>query len=227
MHAQEPFIVALEPNPLECWDDESTASALRALAVRLHSAGLSLRETAAALEQFGVYRSHQAVWQWVHQLADSTPDPPTAKPSRVAVDETAVDVGTTRHWLYAAIDVDTKLLLGVYLSERRGTDPAAVFLDQLAEKHDFSETTFLVDGMGYLTALARCDLRGHLDYVDRNLIEKWFQTLTMRIDRFHQTWMGARASAQRWLAAFAYYYNFQRPNQALDNRTPVEEMRSR
>jgi hypothetical protein len=48
----------------------------------------------------------------------------------------------------------------------------------------------------------------------------------MRIDRFHQTWMGGSASAQRWLAAFVYYYNFQRPNQALDNRTPVEEVQN-
>jgi hypothetical protein len=23
MHAQEPFTVSLEPNPLECWDDEA------------------------------------------------------------------------------------------------------------------------------------------------------------------------------------------------------------
>jgi putative transposase len=67
-------------------------------------------------------------------------------------------------------------------------------------------------------------LTDHLDYVDRNLIEKWFQTLTMRIDRFHQTWMGGRASAQRWLTAFAHYYNTQRPNQALNNRTPAEEV---
>jgi putative transposase len=49
---------------------------------------------------------------------------------------------------------------------------------------------FLVDGMGYLTALARCDLSGHLNYVEWYLIEKWFQTLVMRINRFHQTWMG-------------------------------------
>ena len=63
MAAQEPFTVSLEPNPLECWDDENTASTLRALAVRLHSTGISLRETATALEQFGVTRSHQAVWQ--------------------------------------------------------------------------------------------------------------------------------------------------------------------
>ncbi len=224
MQPQEPLTVALEPSPLECWDDESTASALRALAVRLHSMGLSLRETATALETFGVYRSHQAVFQWVHRVGQEAPDPPRARPRRVAVDETAVTIGTERHWLYAAIDVETKLLLGVRLSDRRGTDPAAAFLGQLAEKHDVSETTFLVDGMGYLTALARCNLRGHLDYVKRNLIEKWFQTLVMRIDRFHQTWMGRRASAERWLTAFRYYYNTQRPNQALNGRTPTQKV---
>ena len=62
----------------EYWDGESTASALRALAVRLHSTGISLRETAAALESFGVYHSHQAVFQWVHRVGEKAPDPPTA-----------------------------------------------------------------------------------------------------------------------------------------------------
>ena len=75
------------------------------------------------LECFGVSRSHQAIWQWVHRLADSVSDPPTAAPSRVAVDETAVQVGTEWYWLYAAIDLDSKLLLGVHLSQRRGTPP--------------------------------------------------------------------------------------------------------
>ena len=31
----------------------------------------------------------------------------------------------------------------------------------------------------------------------------------MRVNRFHDTWKGVLASAQRWLAAFAHYYNFQ------------------
>jgi hypothetical protein len=30
--------------------------------------------------------------------------------------------------------------------------------------------------------------------------------------------------SQRWLAAFAFYSNFQRPNQALNDRMPVEEV---
>lgn len=120
-----------------------------------------------------------------------------------------MNIGTEQHWLYATIDGETKLLLGAVVSERQGTDPAAEFLGRLAEKHDSSETTFLVGGMGYLTTLVRCDLSGHLDYVERNLIEKWFQTLAMRIDRFHQTWMGRQTSAARWLTAFRYYYNTQ------------------
>ena len=91
MHTQEPLTVSLESSPLECWGDESTASALRALAVRLHSTGISLRETAAVLEQFGVTRSHQAVFQWVHRVAEQTPDPPQTCPQRVAVDDNRSD----------------------------------------------------------------------------------------------------------------------------------------
>lgn len=46
----------------------------------------------------------------------------------------------------------------------------------------------------------------------------------MRVNRFHNTRMGGSASAVRWLSAFAYYYNFQRPNQALNNCTPADEV---
>ena len=79
MAAQELFTVSLEPDPLEWWADESTASTLRALAVQLHSTGISLLETAAVLEQFGMNRSHHAVWQWVHRIAETAPDPPTVR----------------------------------------------------------------------------------------------------------------------------------------------------
>jgi putative transposase len=124
MNLQELLTENVEIPSLECWDDESTASALRALAVRLHATGISLRETAAVLESIGVSRSHQAVFQWVRRIGEEAPDPPTAKPSRVAVDETAIRIGREQFWLYAAIDVDSKLLLGVKVS-RCGTRPPA------------------------------------------------------------------------------------------------------
>jgi transposase-like protein len=127
-------------------------------------------------------------------------------------------------WLYAAIDTESKLLLEVDVFSRRGTDPAAAFLHRLTEKHDIANTEFLVDAGGYLTALARHDLSGHLAYHDRNHIEKWFQTVTMRIDRFHSFWLGSQSSAKRWFRRFRHYYNRHRPNQALDGSTPAEEI---
>ncbi|MCQ4333126.1 IS6 family transposase [Natronomonas sp. F2-12] len=208
----------------ETWERERTATPVRAFAVRLHATGCSLRETTSILAELGVERSHGAVWNWVHRIADSVPDPPTVKPSRVAVDETAIKINGEWSWLYAAIDIETKLILDVQLFGRHGTDPAAAFLHGLREIHDLSDTIFLVDGYGYQTALARLRLSGRLDYVDRNLIEKWFHTLKMRVDRFHNSWVGSRSSAREWFEQFAHYYNRQRPHQSLDGRTPADEV---
>ena len=118
----------------------------------------------------------------------------------------------------------TKLLLDIAVFSRHGTDPAAAFLHGLTEKHYVADTEFLVVGTGYLTALARRELSGQLNYSERNHIEKWFQTVTMGIDRFHSFWRGSHSSAKRWLRRFRHHYNHARPNQALDGRTPVEEV---
>jgi len=112
--------------------------------------GLSVREVAAVLELLGNKQSHGAVWNWTHDLAEAQEDPPTAEPSRVAVD------GKDK-WLYAAVDTESESLLEV-------------------------------DGGGYLTALFRYELSGQLNYRGRYYIEKWFQTVSMRIDRFHSFW---------------------------------------
>jgi putative transposase len=37
--------------------------------------------------------------------------------------------------------------------------------------------------MGYLTALARVGLNRNLNYTERNIVEKFFQTYAMRIQR--------------------------------------------
>jgi putative transposase len=207
----------------EVWENERTPTPVRVFGVRLHSMGLSLREIVAVFDWLGVDRSHGAVWSWTHTLSETQADPPTAEPSRVAVDEKQITVDGEKKWLYAAIDTDSKLLLDIEVFSRRGTDPASAFLHRLTTNHDVSDTEFLVDAGGYLTALARRELSGHLDYNERNLVEKLFQTVTMRIDRFHSFWRGSPASARRWLRRFKHHYNHDRPNQALDGRTPVEE----
>jgi hypothetical protein len=62
MQLRELLEERLNTPSFECWDEESTPMPVRVLGVRLHATGLSLRETAAVLELFGVSRSHQAVF---------------------------------------------------------------------------------------------------------------------------------------------------------------------
>ena len=178
----------LDEDSQDVWENERTPTPVRRFGVRLHTAGLSIRETVAILDLLGVDRSHGAVWNWVHTLSEAQSDPPTAEPSRVAVDEKQIEVDGEKKWLYAAVDTKSKLLLEVDVFSRRGTDLAAAFLHRLTQKHDVGDSVFLVDAGGYLTALARRELSGRLDYRTRTHIEKWFQTVTMRIDRFYSFW---------------------------------------
>ena len=117
MLSPELFRELLDTSNVECWEREWMSNAT----------GCSLRETQVILRLFGVHRSYQAIFQWVHRVADSVPDPPEAQPKRVAVDETAVKINGEWSWLYAAIYLDTKLILDVDLFGRHGTDPAAAF----------------------------------------------------------------------------------------------------
>ena len=156
-------------------DGERTPAGLIRLACALHASAASLAEIRDMLGWFGVDRSRPAIRNWCQSFAESHEQTFIAEPDRVAVDEKQVQLAEEREmWLYAAIDIDSKVVLHARLSERRGTDPATSFLRELKEKLRVSDAEFLVDGMGYLTTLAKTDLGGHLDYTDRNVVEKLF-----------------------------------------------------
>ena len=199
-----------------------TSAGLIRLACAAHAASASLAECRDLCEWFGVSRTRATIHHWYPAYADHYEQDFTVEPDRVAVDEKQIQLANEeKAWLYAAIDVESKVVLHARLSTNRGRDPAETFLDELKENHRVGDAVFLVDGMGYLTALARTELNGHLDYSERNLVEKLFQTYTMRIERFHETWNGSQTSAERWLTAYTPYYNHHRSHQALENQPPI------
>ncbi len=176
-------------------------------------------------EWFGVSRTRATIQNWYQSYAEHYEQDFTTEPDRVAVDEKQIQLGEEeKAWLYAVIDVETKVVLHARLSQNRGTDPATTFLKELKEEHRVGDAEFLVDAMGYLTALAKTDLSGHYDYSERNIVEKLFQTYTMRVGRFHETWNGSQPSAERWLTAYTAYYNHHRSHQALENQTPIKAL---
>ena len=80
----------------EVWENERTPTPVRVFGVRQHSMGLSVREVVAVLELLGIDRSHGAIWNWTHKLSEAQRDPPTAQPSRVAVDEKQIEARAVR-----------------------------------------------------------------------------------------------------------------------------------
>ncbi|MEF8882540.1 MAG: DDE-type integrase/transposase/recombinase [Halapricum sp.] len=177
-------------------DRTRTPAWLIRLACAAHAGATSLAECRDLCGWFGVERRRATIHHWYQSYADHYDQDFTADPERVAVDEKQIQLeNEQKAWLYAAIDVDTKVVLNARLSWHRGRDPTEQSLGELKEKHCVSDAEFLVDGMGYLTALARTDLSGELNYTDRNIVENLFQTYTMRIERFHETWNGSQASA--------------------------------
>ena len=149
----------------------------------------------------------------------------TVEPDRVAVDEKQIQLAEEeKAWLYAAIDIDSKVVCAARLSQTRGTKPATTFLRELKEEHRVADAEFFVNGMGYLTALAKTDLTGDLNYSERNIVEKLFQTYTMRVGQFRETWNGSQPALGAWLTA---YYNQHRSHQALENQTLIEALQQK
>jgi len=74
--------------------------------IQFHLAGLSLSNTKQYLETLGVERSRTAIHDWVRK-ADLQPDS-DVDPDQIAVDETLIRVNGQRHWLFAAVDPDSK-----------------------------------------------------------------------------------------------------------------------
>jgi len=46
----------------------------------------------------------------------------------------------------------------------------------------------------------------------------------MQIQRFHETWNGSQASAERRLTAYTASYTHHRSHQALDDQPPLEAL---
>jgi transposase-like protein len=85
------------------------------------------------------------------QKADLQPTG-TGDSNYVAVDETVIQLGTVRYWLYAAVDPKTNEFLHVRLFLTANSGLTLVFLRELREKHNIDDATFLIDDADHLKA---------------------------------------------------------------------------
>ena len=193
---------------LDFVERERTPEEIVEVGIQLHLAGLSLSNTKQHLERLGVQRSRTAIHNWV-QKADLQPTG-TRSSNYVALDETVIQLGTERYWLYAAVDPKTNEFLHVRLFPAANSGLAFVFLRELREKHDIDDATFLIDDADHLqSALSRLGLRFQIRrHGNRNSVERVFREVKRRTSSFANTFSNVEpATAESWLEAFAVWWN--------------------
>jgi putative transposase len=159
---------------LEFVERERTPRFAIQVGIQLRLGGLSLSNTEQFFENLDVERSHTAIHDWVRK-ADLQYDS-DADPNQIAVNETVIRVDGERHWLYAAVDLESNQFLHVRLFQTRTTQLMLLFLRELREKQRLADVTFFVDGAHHLkNALDRLGLRLQVTrHGNRNSVERVF-----------------------------------------------------
>jgi putative transposase len=134
----------------------------------------------------------------------------TRSSNYVALDETVIQLGTERYWLYAAVDPKTNEFLHVRLFPTTNSGLTLVFLRELRKKHDIDDATFLIDDADHLqAALSGLGLRFQIRrHGNRNSVECIFHKVKRRTSSFSNTFSHVKpTTAESWLEAFAVWSN--------------------
>ncbi len=180
-------------------------------AVELYLKGLSYRQVERIL---GISRT--TVWEAVQKIAEAVYKPKILAVRKqrhfIAVDETEIKINGKRRYLWAAIDVESREVLAVWITVTRNWWAARDFI-LIVLKPCENQPTFLVDGRPwYKPAFKSPGLNFvHVTFGPRNTIERWFRTLKERTKRF---WNNFRSKdwrrVHRFIFLFAFWYNFVR-----------------
>ncbi len=181
---------------------------------------LSFRDVEELLAERGIHVSYETVRCWVTkfgpQLAAELRKREARPGSVWHLDEMAVRIGGTQHWLWRAVD-EHGATLEILLQEQRDTDAAERFFHVLFGHTGAAPQRIHTDKLGsYAAALRRLP---ELDRVDHQQVRS-AQRCNNRVEQAHQPTrirerrMGrfrCATSAQRFLAAFTRTWNLFRP----------------
>jgi putative transposase len=132
-------------------------------------------------------------------------------------------------WLFDIIDRDSRFLLATHLAFTRTMKAAQALMEQAYERAGKPPERVLTDGLKvYPDAVERtfgADSRHVLSqpFVEKdstNLIERFHSTLKTRTEIMRG--LKRPEATRRLLDGWLVYYNFMRPHDALDGKTPAE-----
>ncbi len=209
------------------------------LAMDLYFKGVSLRKIQDTIKQFkGVDVHHETIRRWVNKFMGIINDyteqfvPETSR--KWHSDEMKIKVGGKWVWVWNVLDADTRFLLATNVTKGRYLSDARKVLNEAKNTTPYQPEEIVTDGLhAYPKAVKkefwtlknrntkhmRCptirDKR-----VNNNKVERFNGTVRNRLKVMRG--LQKKKTALQQMENFRTYYNFLRPHEALDGKTPAE-----
>jgi putative transposase len=103
-------------------------------ALYLYFSGLSLRKVSQHLSPF-IKRNHVSIWNWIQHYKPQKLFHRKRRIYEFIVDETLIKVGTELVWVWIAIELKDKTILGIRISYERSMLIAEQFIQSLVRKY--------------------------------------------------------------------------------------------
>lgn len=206
-----------------------------AAALTMFYEGTSLNGIRRNLEQiYNDYPSDSTVYGWIvrfTKVATSEVKDYKAKVGDTWIaDETVLKIGGENIWFWDCIDDKTRFLLASHMSLSRGTRDARILVERAADRVGKAPKVIITDKLAaYLDGI---ELAFGAD--TKHLPAKKLTTSpgTQLIERFHGTLksrtkvmrgLKKRETARLIMDGWLIHYNFFRPHEALNGKTPSEK----
>ncbi len=179
--------------------------------------------------------STKTVFSWINKYTDEAIERfrdyhPKVGDTWIA-DETVLRIDGANIWLYDIIDRDTRFMLASHVATSRTIEDAKKLMEDAARVAGKNPKVVITDrNTSYLDGIELAfgrDTEHHLGgpfklekSENTNLIERFHGTLKSRT----KTMRGLKSvlSAVQFADGYLAWYNFMRPHEYLDNRTPAE-----
>lgn len=209
------------------------------LALDLYFKGISLRKIVDHIKQFyGLEISQMGVYKWLQKygrIINVYIDQLEPELSQVwNADEMKVRCGGKWLWLWNVMDKNTRYLLATHVSENREASDARIAFIKAKKIAKEKPEVVITDGLhSYIEAfkkefftlrnprtkhIAKAGIRAR---TNNNIIERLHGTIRER-DKVMRG-LKTERTAKTMIEGYRAYYNFIRPHQALNGKTPAEQ----
>jgi transposase-like protein len=205
-----------------------------ATAVALYYDGVSLEAISRQLIHiYGNYTSDATVYDWIirftKEAINITNDYKPNVGGKWIADETVVRISGQKYWLFDILDSRTRFLLATHLSKGRTVEDVQSVMREAYKRAGRLPTVILTDGLNSYVDGIRLTFGDKVKHVqtkpftegtNTNLIERMQGTIKGRTKVMRG--LKKLESAELILDGFLVNYNYFRPHDSLDGKTPAE-----